>query len=261
MPVPDAADLVAPAGAQAVTVDRDGDDDDGRLPIAPNYKFFWVHYPNDPSGWAAEAVTEGPGVPAEDVGTWWLPVFTKDFEKPGLCLHRTLQNGEPQRNAYHNAHLTLQAQGATILPRALGYCVGYPCRHPITRREGIYYTDPWSTPRAVMQGRAQKFNFDRQRYNRWRLQLMRDGHIDAPSEDILRELQQRKQARVARRESQYDLPEDKRERLIEDAKREADLLAKAEVPEYAPTPRPKRKAQPKTRQAPKPTVETDDEDA
>ena len=163
MPVPDSSALTAPAGNNAIPVDVD-EDIDGRLALAPNYRFFLVHYANDRGGWFPGEIEPGEGVPAEDVGVWWLPKLTLDHEKPGLCLHRTLQDGENKRNAYSNAHSTISADGGVVLPRqTLGYCVGYLCRDPITKRLGTYWTDPWSTPRPPVRGRQQKFRFDRQR--------------------------------------------------------------------------------------------------
>lgn len=252
MPVPDASALTTPAAPGAITVDVD-DDNDGKLALAPNYSFFLVHYANDRGAWFAGEIVSGPDVPEEDVGVWWLPKLTPDHAKPGLCLHRTLMDGEDKRSAYQNAHSSIVADGGVVLPRAkLGYCVGYPCRDPITKRQGTYYTDPWSTPRPPVRGRQQKFAFDRQRYHRWLLMLVREGYVEQPPEDVIEELKRRHSARIARRESQYDLPEQKRDRLVEDAK---ELAAKVEEAKVADFQAPKRR--PGRRSLPKPTVEGD----
>lgn len=260
MPVPDPHDLAAPGAPGAVVLDQE--EDDGRLALAPNSKFFLVHYAADPGSWFVGEIGAAAGVPEEDVGLWWLPKLKPDFERPGLCLHRTLQAGEPKRNAYHNAHLHLQAAGANVLPRSLGYCTGLPCRDPVTRTEGLYWVEPWNTPRPVVLGRQQKFNFDRQRYHRWLLKIMREGFIEPPPEDIVRELQQRREARIARREALLDLPDAKRDRMVQEAKDDAQRLQEAAIPVEEPVPRrPTQRSKPRSKPAPKPVVATDEDDS
>lgn len=253
MSVPDASALTVPAGTHATVVDIDEDGED-RLALPPNYPFFLVHYATDRGAWFVGEIEEGPDVPQEDVGTWWLPKLTPDHQKPGLCLHRTLQDGEDKRSASHNAHTAIQRDGGIVLPRKqLGYCVGYPCKDPITKRVGTYYTDPWSTPRPPVRNRQQKFAFDHQRYRRWLLMLVREGYVEPPSEDIIAELRRRHNARIARREAQYDLPEQKRERLVADAKEVASKIETAKVAEFeAPNRRPGRR-----KKLPAPKVESD----
>lgn len=252
MPVPDASALTTPAAPGAITVDTD-DGNDGRLAIAPNYSFHMVHYANAPDAWFAGEIEAGPDVPEEDVGVWWLPRLVPSYEKPGLCLYRTLMDGEDKRAASQNAHSAIVADGGVVLPRAkLGYCVGYPCKDPITKREGTYYTDPWATPKPPVRGRQPKFDYDYQRKYRWLLMLVREGYVEPPPEDVLTDMKRRHSARIARRESQYDLPEQKRDRLVEDAK---ELAAKVEEAKVADFQAPKRR--PGRRSLPKPTVEGD----
>jgi hypothetical protein len=236
LPVPSA--LTAPAVAGAIPAGQvlaEG----SRLPVTPNVRFFLVFYPGHPGNWAPFRIEAGEGVPEDQVGNWLLPVLQREPVQPGMNLHRTKPKHADAHVCWDNAHLHIQRQGGIVLPDTLGYCVGVPCRDPLTGREGLFYMDVWSTPRPVRMGRRLKFKFDHQRYARWRLQLTLEGVLPEPDEDIVKDLRRSFEARIARREAQSDLPDAKRERLVQEAKARAEWVASAAVPAPEPMPAPK----------------------
>lgn len=244
MPVPNGLNAPAVAGARVASSQTE------RLQTRPNYDWFYVHYPADSANWFVAEIRAMPGVPDEEVGVWWLPKLQTETTQPGINLHRTLAKGQPDAQRYDNAHLHIQRDGGIVLPKSLGYCVEVDCIDPRTQREGTYYMDAWSTPRPHRPGKRMKADFDRQRYHRWLLHLLLDGVIPSPDAHIVNELTARQRARVARRESQTDLPDAKRLELIDAAEIAAQVVEAATVPSLE-APAPKVIQPPKAKTAPK----------
>jgi hypothetical protein len=228
MPVPN--ELTAPAaeGARELSGGLHTGD---VLPVRPNFPFFFVFYPDSPGNWFIGEIEAGPGVPEADVGVWWLPALQKEPIHPGINLHRTRKKGEAPEAAYDNAHLAIRRNGGIVLSHDLGYVKELDCRDPRTQREGKYHAEAWSKPaKSRRQGKRLKFAFDRQRYYRWLLALMREGILPTPADDIIAENVERLQARVARRETQTDLTPEKRAELSAEAALEAEKAESAKIP-------------------------------
>lgn len=184
MPIP--SDITAPAvRGTRVVLDGTAPTPQGEaLQVEPNYPFFWAVFPLEPTTWDAVVIeAQAPGDPY--AGTWWLPKMTPFPVQPGVCGHRTKKKGQPASRSYSAAHTRVEENGGVIIPHERDYCIGVDCIGPRTKREGTYYMDPWSSPRAKIPNRRQKFNFDRDRFNRWRLQLLLDGVVPPPSRDVV----------------------------------------------------------------------------
>lgn len=236
MPVP--SDLTAPAAVGARPVSTRLTESD-RLLIRPNYPWFYVLYPDHPGNWFVATIEPGPGVADDEVGDWWLPKLQTEPVIPGVNHHRTLKRGQKAETMYDDAHQKISRDRGVVLPHDLGYIREVDCVDPRTQREGTYYLDVWSAPRKSRRGKRLKFAFDRQRYFRWLLRLIRDGVIAEPDEDIIAERVEIYARRPERRETDpmlSALGEDKRAEIIEAAKVEAAKVEAAKVPTVPETP-------------------------
>jgi hypothetical protein len=243
------SELTAPADDRARQSTEDaGAVPEGVLVVRPNVPFYLIHYADHPGNWDVGIISQvwvdGEGsevvegtddarttVPESDIGSWWLPTMQRDPVQPGVNGHRTIKKGDKARQAYSQAHELITNDGGVILPLALGYRVEMDCVHPISKARGTFYTDAWSEPRAKIRGRRVKTNFDRNRYNRWRLMLMREGYIAPPDQQLLRINVDRLNVRIARRESLRDLPDERREVYVAEATKVAASAIAAVVPD------------------------------
>lgn len=180
-------ELTSPAhpGARVVHDSTDPATPDGKLEVRPNEPFIYHFAPRDPGNWSPQVIEGGSDVPEDDVGVWWLPMLKMLPERPGVLGVHTPKKGDPSGRHIRDAKSRLEERGHTIIPRSENYCVAQECRDPRTKREGMYYMDAWSTPKVRLQGKAQKFEFDRQRYRRWLLSLIRRGVIQPPHPDVV----------------------------------------------------------------------------
>lgn len=230
MPVP--TDLTAPADAAA----RQGRPEkyerpDGMLFAAPNALWFYVFYPDHPGNWMVQDIKAGPDVPEDEVGVWWLPVLQQEPAQPGVNGHRTLKANQEPRDAYDLAHLNVNRHGGIVLPQALGYRYERDCIHPLTKAPGTRHIDAWSKPRRTLGNQRVKFDFDAQRYYRWLLGLIRDGHVPPPDPNLLDYDVARFAQRVERRQA---LPRtDTKVEHVADAQARLDAANTAQVPTAA----------------------------
>lgn len=200
-----------------------------RLPIAPNFPFFLIHWATN---WQVESVgLEGPT---------WLPYLSRHVILPGCNLNRTIRKGEPATAAYDTAVLRNVRKGATyldverhLLQDGGKYLKEAPCRDPRTGREGVYYLDGFTVPRDAIPGRKLRFKFDRGASNRWRLHLVESGVIRAPSQQILEDELNRKRRRLSRVQGHTNLPADEYERRVDQAAAVLEVFAGATVPRAA----------------------------
>ncbi len=160
------------------------------LPIAPNFPFFLMHWKEE---WSCEVEgLEGPT---------WLPLLVRHTVLPGCNLNRTLRRDDPPASAYDQAVLANQRKGAVYLD-PLAYSPSYrkaaPCRDPLTRQAGEFWTELWLHPRAPRRGRRLKFRLDRATMNRFRLDRVEDGGIPAPLDDVIQIYIDRQVAKVRR---------------------------------------------------------------
>lgn len=223
MPVPD---LTRSADEQARDVRLERLERSPDVLVAhPNSPFFLVFYPRARGNWSAERIEPGDGVADDEVGVWWLPVLQNEPIIPGLNGHRTLKgdNADP-RDAYEQAHQAIARAGGIVLPKELGYMKERPCVHPLTQRSGVRYFDAWSKPRVTLEGQRLKFDFDRQRFNRWRLSLLRDGLIPPPLPHMIDMTRARIASRVERRAALVGLDAEVKQAHV-GAARDADALA------------------------------------
>lgn len=236
MPVP--SDLTTPAaeGSRPVSARLQNSD---RLAIRPNYPWFYVHYPDHPGNWFVGTIEAGPDVPDEDVGDWWLPKLQTEPVIPGVNHHKTLKRGQQPEVAYNDAHGKIRLDGGWILPHSLWYMREMDCADPRTQREGVYHIDVWSRPRkTTRRGKRLKFDFDRQRFYRWLLQLMRSGELSLPDPLILAERSEQYARRVERIENEPDVLPERRLKRLQERQDSADRVAGAKsIEEVAPTPR------------------------
>lgn len=227
MPVPSHLTEPAVAGAAPVHDSSDPATPDGLLQIRSNFKWFYVQYALDPGRWMAVAIEEG-----DDAGVWWLPVLLTLPGKPGLCGHHTKRKGQAESEIWSDAHQRVRKNGGIVLPQRLNYCVSKECVDPRTLKEGFYYMDAWSKPRVKLQGKRQKFSFDRQRYYKWLLHLMREGELEAPQPDVVDASRARLVARVERREAvDFKGDEARKEVFVAVAREWAVTAEEATVPE------------------------------
>lgn len=202
----------------------------GALRLKSNHPWFYVFYPDHPGNWFVGSIEPGPDVPDADVGAWWLPQLQTEAVQPGVNGHRTLRRGAPPESAYSNAHELIRRDGGTVLPHSLGYIREVPCVDPMTQTPGVRHIDVWSNPRRTVQrGQRQKFEFDRQRYYRWLLALMRDGTIPLPDPHIIEPRQAQVVARVERLETNIYATPEVRSSVIDAAKSEAARVVGAKV--------------------------------
>lgn len=203
MPIP--SNLVAPAaGGTPVVLDHSHPSRspvDAPLQVEPNYPWFFICYPMDPGAWTV-ATIEAEGPDDAYAGTWWLPRLQTLPVKPGVCGHRTKRKGQDLRVSYGTAHERIRLQDGIVLPHSLGYQTERECVGPMSRNTGTYFLDVWSTPRAKLPRKRQKFDFDRQRFYRWLLQLLWDGVIPSPGRDVVDHQLAKVADRLARRVAQ-----------------------------------------------------------
>lgn len=254
MPVPSLTDspveddVFAPASPDGKPVMVSGPAPGARLEVKPNYPFGYCFYPDEPSSWFVGEIEAGPGVSAEEVGFWWLPKLTYVPEKPGLDNFRTLSRGEPAHMASRLQHQTIEDRGGFVLPKLIAgrpYVQAIPCIDPFTKKEGDHYVDVWSKPRKRRPGQYLKWDFDRQRFYRFLLLLLRQDIIKPPSDDVMAYKREKLAARVVRREQQYDLDETARAKLVaENQARLQTLMAASVVDRPEPSTQPLRKRAP-----------------
>jgi hypothetical protein len=209
---------------------------EGLLRVAPNYLWFYVVYPNHPGNWNAEIIEAGPGIEAKDVGTWFLPQLQKEPVIPGVNHNKTLKTGMRAEDAYLMAHMRIRQEGGIILPQDLGYSVKVDCMDPVTNKKGFAYMEVWAKPRRWLQGRRQEFEFDTNLYRAWRLSLIREGFIPEPDPYILNIRKAQFATRIDRREAQTDLDENRRSKLVAQAREAFKAWEDAKIPKIPTTP-------------------------
>ena len=164
------------------------------LPIRPNSKFFFKHHPRN---WALEKV-QVPGKKKGEVEmVWkWLPIIETETEKPGV-------NGIRLNGKFVDAtgrHATLARRGYTIfLPNQIDYLRVYPCRG------GRYYAHKF----MILEDVAGEFveTLDRNAWNEWRMDLVRNGDIKLPHPQLLKRLLLRRSRHIDRYIRQQHIPE------------------------------------------------------
>ena len=238
--MPDLSHLVTPAVEGAAVVRHAGAPQRAPdvLPVRPNHPFIYHFVPTDPGNWSPVSIEAGEGVADDEVGTWWLPMLKALPIKPGLMGCRTVPRGANPSRAYSGAVERLREKGHFDLDPDLGYCVAKPCEDPRTKATGAYYMDAWSTPRRKLANRALKFNFDRQRYYRWLLSLIREGVIPAPDPDVVDARQARIVTQVQRREAVAITTlagdEARAASYLEEVEERLDQAKSAQLPEKSP---------------------------
>jgi len=208
--------------------------------------FVFVHYSSDPTSW--EACEDGLD------GTYWLPVLRELPLRPGVVGTRSAQRGESIEDTIGTTRDTVRRRGgfwldwpsqhdrrflvkdAEHLPEGLE--PGAYIRLTETRSGAKHYHSAWSEPRPALRGRQPTARFHQEPYNRWRHHLVASGVIQPPSEDLLADLTNQAERRVAmtRQDSRTD-PADIRGPRMSKAEARLQRVQRAQVP--AP-PKPKR---------------------
>ena len=97
------------------------------------------------------------------------------------------------------ARITMMDNGFQILDMELGYQQRYK-----TRGGGWFYVDIWSTPKIL--GKKVIWKFDKESFNKWRLELLDEGFIPQLDEDVLSILIGTKTKRVERNAMRTHIP-------------------------------------------------------
>jgi len=210
---------------------------------APNSPFFFVFYPKHRGNWKVETIQAGQGIPDEDVGTWWLPVLQQEPVQPGVNGNHTLVSGANPEHQYDTAHVRIKRRGGIILSHDLGYMKEREVTHPRTKLPGVAYLEAWSELRPGLPDQRPKLVFDRTRYNRWLLWLMREGYLPAPDAMLL-DVQRGRVAKRAPRRATVAHPDPAlKATYVQEARDKEAQVAAAVVPEQAdPVPAKKRPA-------------------
>lgn len=230
-------DLTRPAAEHGrVSTDEAGELAIDALLVRPNHPFYMVFYPDHPGNWDAAVISGDES--DEATGTWWLPTLQRDPAQPGVNGYRTTKKGDRPGHAKAQAHELITSDGGIVLPLSLGYRVELDCIDPRSKTPGTFYTDAWSEPRPKIRGQRLKHTFDRERYNRWRLMLVREGYVPAPDPQLLDINRARMAVRIERREALRDLPDERRVDYVAEAEAAAAIVDEAKVPEVSDAPRP-----------------------
>lgn len=159
--------------------------DESGIPISPNTPYWLMHHPE--TCWDFVCFD----------GAWmFLPSFRRLFELPGCNGVRMVPRGGSDSQL---ARIQMMDNGFEILDMEMGYQTRFR-----TRSGGWYYVDVWSTPKVL--GRKVIWKFDTQSFNRWRLDLLKDGVIAPPDEDVLTLLIDAKSKRVERNAMKTHIP-------------------------------------------------------
>lgn len=217
-----------PANPDAIDVDPDA------FFAVPNSPFVFVADPDVLSAWSAETVHAGPGVPAEDVGTWWLLLPRKLVRKPGLDGFRKPDPRRPGHATDVPRDRVKEEGGIWLDHREHGYLAQQAVVHPGSGKEGLLYHEVFELPIKPRKGQRVHYRYDRQRYLRWLLSLHRAGTLPAPSDDVLAYHRDRLDARAVRIESDSALSDPQRDKRMRAVGAAADRTALAQPADGAP---------------------------
>jgi hypothetical protein len=156
------------------------------LPLAPNTPYWLMHHPE--TCW--EFIQH-------DKQWMFLPTFRRLWELPGCNGVRMLPRGGGCDSQL--ARITMMDNGFQILDMELGYQQRYK-----TRGGGWFYVDIWSTPKIL--GKKVIWKFDKESFNKWRLELLDEGFIPQLDEDVLSILISTKTKRVERNAMRTHIP-------------------------------------------------------
>jgi len=237
MPIPSEDDLLAPADDAATPAAPEAVVDDPNVLVAvPNNRFFWVFYPEHRGNWIPVQIQPGEGVAEDEVGTWWVCQPVREELRPGVNGYRTIPRGAHPSAAYDLAHSAITRAGGIVLdPVRYRYAVSRPCRHPRNRAvTGDLWYEAFARPRKAIPGRKITFDYDRQRYYRFLLSLVRDGVIPAPDPHLIDVTVASVARRIDRATTRTDLREDEQARAIEAASAVAAVAQSATIPSEAP---------------------------
>ena len=168
---------------------RTGNDGGERIKLPPNNPFFLIIGIYD---WDLSKIE----------GKWeFLPTFSVLQETPGINGVRSRPDGTTDSRA---ARMKLQEQGFYILPHSLNYIQEFT-----TLNGAPHYQDIWSTPRKV--GNKILWKTDEKALNEFKRNLIKNGHVGIPDEDIKTMLEDKLGRRIDRRIKDQHLPEVKKE--------------------------------------------------
>lgn len=225
---------------------------DKRLPIAPNWPFFLLHWWEN---WELE--TEGLEAPT------WLPQLHPQFIRPGVDMVRAKRKEtDDDKTMYDDAlDLLRRKEGMTILPHTVevevdgqvlrDYAVEADCRDPISKRIGTFHCERWMSPKRKQEGKRLKFRFDRGLYNRWRLELVRMGVIAPPDEDIVKAKIDRAVYHRDRHATETKHSPEQRDAQVREREAAIEQIEAARVPDIDEDLKPRRDRKPKPATAPK----------
>ena len=172
------------------------------LPIKPNHPFWYMHHPN--TCWEF--------VNYQD--QWlFIPSFRRLFQQAGVNGVRMVPRGGADSQM---ARVRMMDDGFEVLDIELGYQSRYKCRG------GYFYANVFDTPKVL--GNRVIWKRDDKAWIDWRLDLLRQGILKQPDEDILSLFIERQEKRVERNEGKnmtprlkkmYDLDINKLNKMIE----------------------------------------------
>ncbi len=158
----------------------------GNLPLAPNKPFWYMHHPN--TCW--EFLVHK--------NRWlFLPTFRQLFEMAGVNFVRLAKDGRGTDSSM--ARVKLMDDGFEILDLEMGY----QTRHQ-TKSGGWYYSSIWEIPK--ISGNRVIWKLDKDGWNTWREDLMINGVLNYPDNDILSFMVDLQERRISRHEGKHLTP-------------------------------------------------------
>lgn len=211
----------------------------GAIRAEPNDPFWLVYYPGSPTAWNVE--TRGVAAPI------YLPSLNVIPLVEGANGIRSTSKGEAPERGRDGIKVKLASEGAIIIDPSL-YLLKTPCLSG-----GSYYHTPWQVLRQPLAGQRMIPKIDHAAYAAFRLALVNDGVIPAPSDQVIAYLEAQAEERLTSVTLAVSNEiEEVRTLRVGKAQRRADAFSRAVRPWEKPEPAPEPVEPVKAKRGPKP---------
>lgn len=198
----------------------------------PNYQFWYVHEPA--AGWEVGKIGDK---------SYILPVLGILSMTPGVNLVHTRQKGADLNTVWSDAVAAARSRGQSVLSPAepipaeflpeafagqsVGFLVSYPCKSVQGGEPGSFYCSIWESPKPGLPGTETRMVMDHERFNKWRLFLLKSGKVGPLTDEAIEALDRSATARIGRVASRTNLTSEIRAEMLKgpEAKRAAFLDA------------------------------------
>lgn len=186
---------------------------------APNHQFWFQH--DAAAGWEVGKIGEK---------SYLLPVLGILSMTPGVNLVHTRQKGADLNTVWTDAVAAARGKGyevinpaeplpADVLPesfagQSVGFLVSYPCKSLADGKTGQFHCTVWESPRDGLKTAETRFTMDHDRFNKWRLYLMKTGKVGALTDEAIEALDRSATARIDRITSRTNLVADVRKEML-----------------------------------------------